>query len=63
MDKEIDVDNNFLITDVKACVFSNNKFYVLANKFEKMRGVFILMIDESNLSKLNRKNFIIKWNN
>ena len=63
LDQEIDVDNNFLITDVKACLFYNKKFYVLANKFEKMRGVFLLMIDESNLTRLNRKNFIIKWNN
>ena len=63
IDKEIDVDNNFLITDVKACIFYNKKFFVLANKFEKHRGVFLLMIDETNLTKLLRRNFIIKWNN
>ena len=64
-EEEIDIDSTYFLSEVKACHFSNGMFFILANKCEKIRGVFILMIDENSLDDKNSKNgtFLIKWKN
>ena len=43
---EIDVDQIFSITDVKACIFLNKTFYVIANKYRRVKGIYFLRIEE-----------------
>ena len=62
-DEEVDVDAQYSISDIKACHYSNKMFYILANKCQKIRGVYLLAIDETNLNESSKKNFIIKWKN
>ena len=59
---EIDVDDKFLLGDIKSILFKNNKFYVLANKSEKKLGYFLLELDHDlNLCKAPK--YVIKWEN
>ena len=39
---ELDVDENFEIGDIKALLYDNGKFYLLANKFRRKLGYFLL---------------------
>lgn len=43
---EIGLDCIHHVTDVKACLHANDKFYVLANKFQKNRGIFLIETDQ-----------------
>ena len=43
--KETDVDSIYKISDIKACYFKSGNFFILANKCEKVRGLYLLMID------------------
>lgn len=45
-DEEEDIDEHFMIKDVKACIFGGGHFYVLANIQNKTRGLFLLAIRE-----------------
>ena len=63
---EVDIDRVFSISEVKACLNFSGKFYILANSFQKIRGLYLLEIDESDLGidiDLENKshNFHIKW--
>ena len=61
---EIDIDGNNSFEDIKACHYAKGKFYILANKCGKMRGIFLIEIDEQEMKKhgrVGRPNFIIKW--
>ena len=62
-DTEVDIDNTYNISDIRACHYHDGKFYVLANKFQQNRGIFLLKIDEENLADLSKKDFVIKWSN
>jgi len=44
---EIDIDNRFLIGDIRSIVNIDKKFYVLANKCEKLLGYYLVEIDEN----------------
>ena len=60
-EEEIDIDTMYRISDVKACIFHGNKFLILCSKCEKVRGVYLLCIDEDKIDDYNKKNMIIKW--
>lgn len=61
--KEIDVDILYRISMVKGCLNANGKFYIIANKFEKAMGLYLLELDEKKPCEDPFPNFIIKWNN
>lgn len=61
--KEIPVDIQYSISDVKACLNANGKFYIFANKLKKERGIFILELDEKDPCMKEHPDFIIRWKN
>lgn len=42
---EVDIDETFLLNEMKCLAYHNKKFYVLANKSQKKLGYFLLEID------------------
>jgi len=63
--KEIDIDQLFFIADIRACIYNKGHFYILANKYKKVRGIFLLDIDESKIGINNNTmgRFIYKLKN
>jgi len=59
-DRQIDIDDFYKISDIKACLYSKGRFYLLANKHEKIRGFFLIQIDENDPKGKNNY-FILKW--
>jgi hypothetical protein len=45
-DLEVDIDNLYHVGDIRSIVNFENKFYVLANKQERLLGYYLLEIDE-----------------
>ena len=39
---EIDIDEKFHIKGIKACLYHEGSYFVLANKFEERLGYFLL---------------------
>lgn len=57
---EIDIDNRFLIGDIRSIVNIDKKFYVLANKREKLLGYYLIEIDEGE-PLATRPQYLINW--
>ena len=47
-DQEVDIDNLYHIGDIRSVVHSNEKFYILSNKCEKLLGYYLIEVDEQN---------------
>lgn len=47
--KCMDLEHIFKISQVKACINAHGKFYILANKRQKTKGLFLLALDENEL--------------
>ena len=60
--KEIDVDDTFQLGDIKSILLRNKKFYVLANKYQRKLGYFLLELNEE-LDKMASPRYVIKWEN
>ena len=45
---EIDIDQKFGISDIRAIRNFENSFYILANKSDKKVGLFLIQINSSN---------------
>lgn len=60
--EEIDVDETFFLGDIKNILYRNKKFYVLANKFMRKLGYFLLELDLM-LDKMKKPRYVIKWEN
>ena len=59
---EVDIDNKFNLTDIKAILYHSSKFYVLANKYNSILGYYLLEL-EVDLNKNSFKHkWVIKWN-
>jgi hypothetical protein len=62
--EEIDIDELYNLGDIKAILFHNDKFFVLANRFKSMLGYYLLEIDK-NLEKATKEDpkykYVIKW--
>lgn len=61
--EEADLDEFYRIGLIKACQFFNNKFYILANKYMKKLGYFLLEIETDKPTPNLKPKFIIKWTN
>ena len=68
--KVVELEEAFKISQVKACINCHGKFFIFANKMEKIKGLFLLELDEKDfdegkfnhpdsLAKTDR--FLIKW--
>ena len=57
---ELDIDNQYKIGDVRGVVYHGSKFYVLANKCNKMLGYYLLEIREKNPITTGAE-FLINW--
>jgi hypothetical protein len=63
---ELDIDNEYQIRDIKSILFIEDKFYVLANKYQRKLGYFLLEIDvnlDQSLKKGKGVRYVIKWEN
>ena len=49
-----DIDNIFSISEIKKCIFSNGKFFVVANQRDRHKGIFLLEIDEDPFNTLSK---------
>ena len=47
---EFNVDSKYYIEEVRACIYQKGKFYILANKYKKNLGIFLLEIDENKIT-------------
>jgi hypothetical protein len=45
---EVDFDLDFHMIDVMKCLRANDKFYILSNRFNNNRGVFLMELDEND---------------
>lgn len=61
--EEVDIDEIYEISNVKAITLFNEKFYILSNKYQKKLGYFLLEIDIDKPMQTKRPKFIIKWTN
>ena len=59
---EIDVDEKFQLGDIKSILYRNSKYYVLANKYQRKLGYFLLELDQ-NLEEMEMPRYVIKWEN
>ena len=63
----MDLEHIFKISLVKACLNANGNFYILANKRQKIKGIYLLSLDENDLDLEEQENFseydkyLIKW--
>jgi hypothetical protein len=60
---EADIDDIYNLGSIKSVLFVDNKFYVLANKFDKKLGYFLLELPEHKPSNSEKPKFLIKWKN
>lgn len=44
----MDFDREYFMIDVMKCLRANDKFYVLSNRFNNNRGVFLMELDEND---------------
>ena len=44
--EEVDIDNLYKIGDIRSIVYTDKKFYILANKCERLLGYYLIAIDE-----------------
>lgn len=62
---ELDIDEKFLLGDIKSVLYMDKKFYVLANKYQRKLGYFLLELDvrlADNDGK-DKVRYVIKWEN
>lgn len=43
---EIDFDVLCNVNEIQACKYHDGKFYILANRVERQRGIYLMEIDE-----------------
>lgn len=67
---ELDIDDTFSLNDLQSVTYYNKKFYVLANKYQKKLGYFLLEFDIdlrllfTNPEMASKKfKYVIKWIN
>jgi hypothetical protein len=62
--KEVDIDDRFQLGDIKSLLYMDKKFYVLANKYQRKLGYFLLELDirlaDAGPEKVR---YVIKWEN
>ena len=61
--QEIDFDVKCKVNEVQACKYKDGKFYILANRVDRQRGVFLMEIDENDICRSgmlkDKLNFLI----
>jgi len=60
---EIDIDEHFKLSDIKALMYSEGKFYCLANRHHRKLGYFLLELDVNCIDNLCNYSYVIKWQN
>ena len=58
---EIDIDEKFSIKLIKACLFHQGNYFVLANKFENEVGYFLLQFDSKTFIGSQPPKYLMKW--
>lgn len=48
---ELYFDNLVNINEIQACKFYNSKFYILANRVERQRGIYLIEVDENDIEQ------------
>ena len=65
--KFVELEDVFKISQIRACMNAFGKFYIVANKRQKDKGIFLLALDENDLDLKDQENFsendqyLIKW--
>lgn len=65
----VELEDVFKISHVKACLNCHGKFFIFANKREKIKGIFLLQLDEDDLelgldiqeNLAENDRYLIKW--
>ena len=61
--QEVDIDTAYKIGWVKALTMYEDKFYVLANKYNKKLGYYLIELNTGRPGPENQPRFLIKWLN
>ena len=59
--EEVDIDNLYKIGDIRSIVYTDKKFYILANKCERLLGYYLIAIDEKKPGDVTNPNMLINW--
>ena len=60
--EEINIDYSFKVNNVKACINASGKFFILANKLNKVSGVFLIELDENKpVNKDEKPHILLNW--
>ena len=60
---ECDIDEVYNLGDIKSIIHVDDKFYVLANKFDRKLGYFLLELPEKKPKSDEPPKFLIRWTN
>jgi len=60
---EVDIDDVYQLGDIKSLLYYDEKFYVLANKYQRKLGYFLLEIDTMLYGNIKKPKYVIKWEN
>ena len=60
---ECDIDEAYNLGDIKSIIHVEDKFYMLANKFDRKLGYFLLELPEKKPKDDQPPKFLIRWTN
>ena len=58
--QEFDIDDQFHIGDIRSIVYIKKSYYLLANKFQKLLGYYLIQIKENDPCN-NEPTYLINW--
>jgi hypothetical protein len=58
---EIDVDETYEIGDIRALLFQDDMFYVLASRYKGSIEISLLKIDKNEIEESQVPHFVIRW--
>jgi len=61
--REIDIDNVYQLGGIKSLLYYDHKFYVLANKYRRKLGYFLLELETGLYNNIRKPKYVIKWEN
>lgn len=61
--EECDIDDIYSLGAIKNILHVDDKFYILANKFDRKLGYYLLELPEAKPSSDHAPKFLIRWKN
>lgn len=60
--EEIDFDEKYNIYDILESLNANGKFYILANRYHRQKGLFLIELNENDSLYDNHKFLLTRYN-